>query len=863
MAGTYWLTILPETDKLEAGLKAAVSQVSRDAKIAPTVDKAAADKAGRDAGEAIGKGATEAADRAGKDIGDALGRGARESAEKTGRDVGDAIGKGASSEASKTGSAIGAALGTAIGEAAGKAGAVVSREISGAIKSEGIVAGIKKIGSDIGAVASKAGKAIKDSLTGAALDAAPMMANAIEKGVVGGAARARGKGGKGGKGATAAPEGGGGGKLASGAAMFAGVESGASSAVASIGNVSTALDNVSALLGSDNWAGKGISTLSDGLDTALPLITAAGSVATLAGTSINGVSLASKAAAAAQWLWNAAMDANPIGLIITAIAAVVAGLVWFFTKTELGQKIWKAAWEGIKKAVGAAWDFIKGAFDKIMGIITTVIDWIKDHWKLLPILAGPIGIAVSFILTHWDKIKAGVTAVWQWVVDKFTAVVDFVKGLPDKIKKAATGLWDGLKHGLVAVLNWVADKWNALADKVGEWSIPLTDIKVSLPRMPHFEAKATGGMISGPGTGTSDSILARLSNGEFVVNARATAENLPLLTAINNGKSPIADFLKALPGFETGGLTPHSNEIKADIMRFWPQITNIGGYRPPDGYNEHSTGNALDVMIPNWQSPEGKALGDAISGWALNNAEALGLSWVIWQQKIHKPGDLAGQVMQDRGGATQNHLDHVHIFMNNKPNEKLQLVGPSLPKPKTPSGGSASSSGGATSGGKGGDAGPDLSEIGGMIKGALTETGMPQGFSDPSEWPTVKSAFAALNYALGLGGGAGPDPTGGLASGLAGSFGLSNLFGGSGGSGSPQLAAGEFNPATAGGSMGGGGAAGSMSSFAPRGAGGDGATIDNSMNVHFDNTAGEMPTAWQNKLTATQTHRTRTTVVNA
>lgn len=48
--------------------------------------------------------------------------------------------------------------------------------------------------------------------------------------------------------------------------------------------------------------------------------------------------------------------------------------------------------------------------------------------------------------------------------------------------------------------------------------------------------KAGGGLIVGPGTGTSDSVLARLSNGEFVMNARATAANLPMLRALNEGR---------------------------------------------------------------------------------------------------------------------------------------------------------------------------------------------------------------------------------------------------------------------------------------------------------------------------------------
>lgn len=56
---------------------------------------------------------------------------------------------------------------------------------------------------------------------------------------------------------------------------------------------------------------------------------------------------------------------------------------------------------------------------------------------------------------------------------------------------------------------------------------------------------ATGGLIRGAGTGLSDSIPARLSNGEFVVNAAATRRNLDLLRAINSD---------SLAGFATGGL---------------------------------------------------------------------------------------------------------------------------------------------------------------------------------------------------------------------------------------------------------------------------------------------------------------------
>lgn len=63
----------------------------------------------------------------------------------------------------------------------------------------------------------------------------------------------------------------------------------------------------------------------------------------------------------------------------------------------------------------------------------------------------------------------------------------------------------------------------------------------------YLDAYAAGGLISGPGSGTSDSILARLSHGEYVINANSTAKHKPLLDQINSG---------GLPGYAPGGLIP-------------------------------------------------------------------------------------------------------------------------------------------------------------------------------------------------------------------------------------------------------------------------------------------------------------------
>ncbi|MEC4856725.1 tape measure protein [Mycobacteroides chelonae] len=120
--------------------------------------------------------------------------------------------------------------------------------------------------------------------------------------------------------------------------------------------------------------------------------------------------------------------------------------------------------------------------------------------------------------------------------------------------------------------------------------------------------------------------------------------------------------LFGINSFAEGGLSAGASYIRGLIQQQWPQITNIGGYRPPDGYNEHSSGNALDIMIPGWNTPEGAALGNQVGGWIAANAQSLGLTHFIWRQRIYKAGDTTGTAMEDRGTPTKNHMDHVHAW---------------------------------------------------------------------------------------------------------------------------------------------------------------------------------------------------------
>jgi hypothetical protein len=97
---------------------------------------------------------------------------------------------------------------------------------------------------------------------------------------------------------------------------------------------------------------------------------------------------------------------------------------------------------------------------------------------------------------------------------------------------------------------------------------------------------------------------------------------------------------------------------RAVSARF-PEILDIGGTRA-DPLKWHPHGLAIDVMIPNYDTPEGKALGDRVLAYVLENAERFGLNHAIWRQTIYNP-TRPPRLMRDLGSATANHYDHVHI----------------------------------------------------------------------------------------------------------------------------------------------------------------------------------------------------------
>lgn len=151
----------------------------------------------------------------------------------------------------------------------------------------------------------------------------------------------------------------------------------------------------------------------------IPLVlTLAGVLAGLAAgvLLVNGALAAYKAitavATAAQWAWNAAMAANPIGLIILLIAGIVAALVLAYNK------------------VGWFRDFVNAAFTLMQVVIGAVIAWFQRTWAAAWKLVGQlVKLHIAVIIATVNKVKAAVSAVGKFFSTAFRVAVALARAL--------------------------------------------------------------------------------------------------------------------------------------------------------------------------------------------------------------------------------------------------------------------------------------------------------------------------------------------------------------------------------------------------------------------------------------------------
>jgi len=287
----------------------------------------------------------------------------------------------------------------------------------------------------------------------------------------------------------------------------------------------------------------------------------------LAAAAAAGVVRAATAAwTAAQWLLNAALNANPIALIVIAITALVAGLVWAYNNVSWFRRgvdaafqavgkvtnwLWKTIIQPVFQAIGqaATWlwsNAITPAFNgvkKAIDVVGAAFRWFNDKivQPVMGLVGGAIKVAVGLITGNFDLVKRGLSQMgtaWNTIwtnVRTFlsTTYNNYIRPLLDKLGTLITDtVPDAFKTGVEAIRKFwdkvrdIAKKpvsfivntvYNDGIRRVWNWVAE----KVNLPELPEVRGFATGGIYPGYTPGR-DVGLAAVSGGEAIMRPEWT-----------------------------------------------------------------------------------------------------------------------------------------------------------------------------------------------------------------------------------------------------------------------------------------------------------------------------------------------------
>ena len=231
---------------------------------------------------------------------------------------------------------------------------------------------------------------------------------------------------------------------------FNGLSDGMKTTIVTIGLVVAAIGPILLILGS----------IAGAIGNLMPMFTLLGGAFTAIGTFITGTLIP-----ALSGLW-AVLIANPIGLIITAIAALVAAFIYCWNNVDGFKEFFINAWENIKKFVGDAIETIKTKLSEwgqslVNFVTTTIPNFINSIGEWFNELPGKIGYALgvalgniaSWIVNTWDYFTTNIPKwidsigkwfselpgrIWQWLVESYNNAVKWASQMKTKAQEAGS-----------------------------------------------------------------------------------------------------------------------------------------------------------------------------------------------------------------------------------------------------------------------------------------------------------------------------------------------------------------------------------------------------------------------------------------
>jgi phage-related protein len=231
---------------------------------------------------------------------------------------------------------------------------------------------------------------------------------------------------------------------------------------------------------------------------------------------------ATMGASGAFKIFNAVLSVSGgwIGIVVTAISALVAGLVWFFTQTETGQQIWssfvdwiKQAWQGIADFFVGLWSGIsEGASTLWEGVVTTwnayieslkamwtaVVTFFSDLWVSIQEAASVAWTAITTVvmaivqpfidgfLNVWNNISDGLTQIWEGIKMIFQGawefiksiflgailiIIDLVTGNFNQLGADLSLIWEGIQNGISLIWEGIKTFFSGIVDAIVGYGI--------------------------------------------------------------------------------------------------------------------------------------------------------------------------------------------------------------------------------------------------------------------------------------------------------------------------------------------------------------------------------------------------------
>lgn len=280
---------------------------------------------------------------------------------------------------------------------------------------------------------------------------------------------------------------------------------------------------------------------------------------------------AMKAWAVAQGILNVVMSANPIGLVVIAIAALVGGIIYAYKHSEKFRQVLQGAFKGIQAAAQTFAPLVKAAINVVIGVFSL---WWNVFAKPILTQFGNMlkmvwGLAVTFgkvVGASFTAIKAPAFAAIRYVINTFLDMVHAVLTGASKAFGWVPNLGGKLKAAAAEFGKFrdsVNAKLSGIQDQQINFSIKYTNSGVNLTTPSSVGRRAgggPGGKVNGPGTGTSDSVGPyMLSNTEWVIKSSSAQKyGDQAMAAVNNGTATV------IPGFAKGGSPGLSMRLSGD-----------------------------------------------------------------------------------------------------------------------------------------------------------------------------------------------------------------------------------------------------------------------------------------------------------